>query len=92
MDLEQQLFERYVTIVKENQDFLDNSLKKANLPKLFLTSVPKGYENAQHKIMIVGRETKNWLTGLKDFQYDEQGIQLLMDKSSKIQADLSLVY
>lgn len=84
MSLKQQLFNRYLAIVKENQEFLDSTLSIEKLSKLFLTPVTDNYESAKNKIMIVGRETNDWLTSNKQFNsnvYDEDYIQKLMDKS-----------
>lgn len=85
MTLEEKLLQRYLEIVKANQEFLDSTLTVEKLSKLFLTPVPDGYENAENKIMIVGRETKDWLTNVTDFHYDEAGIKFLMQKSLKVQ-------
>lgn len=87
MSLELQLSERYIEIVKANQEFLDSTLEIKQLSKLFLTPVPDGYENAKNKIMVIGRETRHTL--LKDnqdnsFKYDDVGVQTLIQENSSI--------
>lgn len=57
MSLKQQLFNRYLAIVKENQEFLDSTLSIEKLSKLFLTPVTDNYESAKNKIMRPLHET-----------------------------------
>ena len=79
--LQQKLFERYMSISEEHKDFLDKSLSYEGLAKLLLGSVPDEYEQAPNKILIVGRETRDWLESWSDLQYNEDGIKRLMAKS-----------
>ena len=79
--LQEKLFERYMSIAEEHKDFLDKSLSYEGLAKLLLGGVPDEYEKAPNKILIIGRETRDWLESWKDLQYNEDGIKRLMDKS-----------
>lgn len=79
--LQEKLFERYMSISEEHKDFLDKSLSYEGLAKLLLGSVHDEYEQAPNKILIVGRETRDWLESWNDLQYNEDGIKRLMAKS-----------
>ena len=79
--LQEKLFERYMSIAEEHKGFLDKSLSYEGLAKLLLGGVPDEYEKAPNKILIIGRETRDWLESWKDLQYNEDGIKRLMDKS-----------
>lgn len=81
--LQEKLFERYMKISEEHQEFLDKTLSYKCLSKLLLGGVPDEYEQASNKILIVGRETKNWLNGNEwiNLQYDKKGTRRLMEKS-----------
>lgn len=79
--LQEKLFERYMSIAEDHQEFLERSLSYNDLSKLLLGSVPDEYEQAPNKILIIGRETKGWLKSWNDFQYDKNGIKRSMDKS-----------
>lgn len=83
MTLEEQLLQRYLEIVKANQEFLDSTLTVEKLSKLFLTPVPDGYENAKNKVRVVGRETRHTL----DVKYDEIGIERLLKQNLTIYRD-----
>lgn len=85
--LQEKLFERYMSIAEEHQEFLEKSLSYNDLAKLLLGSVPDEYEQAPNKILIVGRETKGWLKSWNDFQYDKNGIKRSMDKSKDFVRD-----
>ena len=85
--LQEKLFERYMSIAEEHQEFLEKSLSYNDLSKLLLGSVPDEYEQALNKILIVGRETKGWLKSWNDFQYDKNGIKRSMDKSKDFVRD-----
>lgn len=85
--LQQKLFERYMSIAKEHQEFLEKSLSNKDLAKLLLGSVPDEYDQAPNKILIVGRETRGWLNSWNDFQYNEHGIKRSMDKSKDFVQD-----
>lgn len=85
--LQEKLFERYMSIAEEHQEFLKKSLSYNDLAKLLLGSVPDEYEQAPNKILIVGRETKGWLKSWNDFQYDKNGIKRSMDKSKDFVRD-----
>ncbi|MGM8910986.1 hypothetical protein ACS8FB_12805 [Psychrobacter sp. 1U1] len=85
--LQEKLFERYMSIAEEHQEFLEKSLSYNDLAKLLLGSVPDEYEKAPNKILIVGRETKGWLKSWNDFQYDKNGIKRSMDKSKEFVRD-----
>ncbi|AMN68624.1 hypothetical protein [Psychrobacter sp. P11G5] len=85
--LQEKLFERYMSIAEEHQEFLEKSLSYNDLAKLLLGSVPDEYEQAPNKILIVGRETKGWLKSWNDFQYDKNGIKRSMDESKDFVRD-----
>ncbi|OLF37356.1 MULTISPECIES: hypothetical protein [unclassified Psychrobacter] len=85
--LQEKLFDRYMSIAEEHQEFLEKSLSYNDLAKLLLGSVPDEYEQAPNKILIVGRETKGWLKSLNDFQYDKNGIKRSMDESKDFVRD-----
>lgn len=79
--LQEELFNRYMSIAEEHQDFLEQSLSYKGLEKPLLGSVPDEYEKAPNKILIVGRETRSWLRELKHIQYNQSGISELMNGS-----------
>ena len=55
-----ELNRRYFDILKNtNQEFV-HKLGKDGLSGLFLASEPDGYQSAQNKIMLIGRETLGW--------------------------------
>ena len=85
--LQEELFERYMNIIEDHQEFLDKSLSYKYLSKLLLGGVPDDYEQSPNKILIVGRETKSWLKSWDDFQYNENGIKRSMDKSKEFLQD-----
>lgn len=79
--LQEKLFNRYMSITKEHQEFLEQSLLDKDLAKLLLGSVPDEYEKATNKILIIGRETRGWLKSWDNFEYNDDGIKRSMDKS-----------
>ncbi|WP_201608596.1 hypothetical protein [Psychrobacter okhotskensis] len=79
--LQKELFNRYINIAQEHQEFLERSLSNKDLAKLLLGSVSDEYGQAPNKILIIGRETRGWLKCWDDFQYNEDGIKRSMDKS-----------
>ena len=79
--LQEKLFERYMSIAEEHQEFLEKSLSYKDLSKLLFGSISDEYEQAPNKILIIGRETKGWLKSCNDFQYNGNGIKRSMNKS-----------
>lgn len=93
MTLNEQLIEQYLEIFKnpEYQPLIQaiaDDFDKGHgngFSDILLGFVPKDYENAEHKILIVGRETTGWRvnedTCLPIIQYDRQVIKKSMNKS-----------
>lgn len=87
MTLKDQLAKRYFDILNQDryqpliqqiaQDECNTNQKptpKHRLCNIFLGSVPENYENAQHKILIVGRETRGWRGGMTVPHYDMDNV------------------
>lgn len=82
MTLNKQLTQKYLDILKNPeykpliQAIADDQAKSMHrnnvgLSNILLGFVPESYEQAEHKILIVGRETRGWLSG-KIFNYDNE--------------------
>lgn len=94
MTLNEQLIEQYLEIFKnpEYQPLIQaiandqaKSVYKNNvgLSNILLGFVPDNYVLAEHKILIVGRETRGWLSGKIFNCYNEQEIVSSMGSSQR---------
>lgn len=95
MCLENRLAERYLNILTQQEyqpliQAIADDFDKGHgngLSDILLGFVPEQYENAEHKILIVGRETAGWRvnkdTNFAITQYDAQIIEKSMDKSKQ---------
>lgn len=95
MCLENRLAERYLKILTQQEyqpliQAIADDFDKGHgngLSDILLGFVPEQYENAEHKILIVGRETAGWRvnkdTNFAITQYDAQIIEKSMGKSKK---------
>lgn len=91
MNLETQLIEQYSQILKkpEYQSLIQaiandhKNGKGKGFSDILLGFVPENYENAEHKILIVGRETRGWQLDKDNAieSYTDDIIQKSMDKS-----------
>lgn len=83
MNKHKELLTRYTEILAKPEH--QNLLNKIQLDKKFsnvhFSFVPEQYEQATHKILIIGRETRGWKYKLPFQQYDLQTIEQGMLKS-----------
>lgn len=76
--LKAMLIKRYVEILNkaEYQDLLRKTgCKESGFSNVHLGSVPENYEIAEHKILIVGRETRGWLKGKQFDGYCAENVE-----------------
>ena len=83
-DLQEVLLNKYVEILNkpEHQNLLRAISNKDNkLSNIHLGFVPEHYESAEHKILIVGRETRSWYDSKKFDEYHAENVRQLMSLS-----------
>lgn len=83
-DLQELLLNKYVEILNkpEHQNLLRAISNKDNkLSNIHLGFVPEHYESAEHKILIVGRETRSWYDSKKFDEYHAENVRQLMSLS-----------
>lgn len=78
-----ELQQRYAEILSksEHQALLNETRKNPKFSHLHLSFVPDNYEQAAHKILIIGRETRGWSYHLPNQQYDLAGVMASMQAS-----------
>ena len=84
IDLQEALLKKYVEVLNkpEYQDLLHAINNKDNkLSNIHLGFVPEHYESAEHKILIVGRETRSWYDSKKFDEYHAENVRQLMSLS-----------
>ena len=77
-DLQEVLLSKYVEILNkpEHQNLLHAINNKDNkLSNIHLGFVPEHYESAEHKILIVGRETRSWYDSKKFDEYHAENVR-----------------
>ncbi len=80
-----ELQRRYAEILSksEHQALLKEISGNPKFSRLHLSFVPDNYEQAAHKILIIGRETRGWSYKLPNQQYDLEGVLASMQASQK---------
>ena len=80
--LREKLEAKYVEIIKVHNPLLKEILTQDGWSKLHLGFVPKDYSKSEKKVLIIGRETKDWLKkGIAFSSYGSAEVKFLMEKS-----------